>query len=30
MAQIHNYQNEALTFGDDDFYDIDFWMDWQY
>jgi len=25
MAQIHNYQNEALTFGDDDFYDIDFY-----
>ena len=25
MAQIHNYQNEAQTFNDDDFYDIDFY-----
>lgn len=25
MAEIHNYQNEATTFGDDDFYDIDFY-----
>ena len=23
MAEIHNYQNEQTTFGDDDFYDID-------
>ena len=25
MAEIHNYQNEANIFGDDDFYDIDFY-----
>ena len=25
MAEIHNYQNEAQIFGDDDFYDIDFY-----
>lgn len=25
MAEIHNYQNEATVFGDDDFYDIDFY-----
>ena len=25
MAEIHNYQNEATIFGDDDFYDIDFY-----